>query len=430
MVTLKQLRRRAAGLIALALTATLFVAGASSAASTSSPAYVTNYQAYTGGTNGAANSKLSPVTIGLVNDQGGTVNSFPFVTTGAQAAVKYVNKYLGGIKGHPLKLSTCFIPTAEEQGQACGLQMVGNKSIHVVVFGSVSVGDASFIAVDQGQVPVIEGNALGSGDQTAKNFFLYNGDSVTTLGGGAAYAKSIHAKKVSVVYPSASATAQADQAITATMQAVGATVTSVAFDPAATDLTAPLVAAGASSADLVVPVAVSTSQCAAAATALKSLGVSNSKVFTFGAFCFTSDVAAALGGSAPHWALSSSQALPTVKSQPDVKAYLAASAKVGLSASAAQQFDASTGWANVLTAVRFINAAGGAKASSAAIAAQAKAFKGPMVLGNPKEACGSDPKNPAVCGSKVRIFQYLGGTNYKALTGWVTGPVLGPPPGG
>ena len=70
---------------------------------------MTNYQTYVGGKAGAANSSLPPVTIGFVNQQGGSQAIGPLATTGAQIAVKYINTELGGIGGHPLKLSTCFI---------------------------------------------------------------------------------------------------------------------------------------------------------------------------------------------------------------------------------------------------------------------------------------------------------------------------------
>ena len=80
---------------------------------------ITNYVAYTDGTATAANPRLSPVTIGWVNQQGGGL-AFPNATLGAQAAVKYINTRLGGINGHPLQLATCFIYRANRKARPVG----------------------------------------------------------------------------------------------------------------------------------------------------------------------------------------------------------------------------------------------------------------------------------------------------------------------
>ena len=88
---------------------------------------VTNYQSYVGGKAGAASSSLPPVTIGFVNQQGGSQSIGPLATTGAQIAVKYINTELGGIDGHPLVLKTCFIRSAEEEGTTCGQQFLAEQ---------------------------------------------------------------------------------------------------------------------------------------------------------------------------------------------------------------------------------------------------------------------------------------------------------------
>ena len=104
---------------------------------------VTDYLSYVGGKAGPANSSLPPVTIGFVNQQGGSQSIGPLATTGAQIAVKYINTELGGIDGHPLALSTCFIRSAEEEGTTCGQQFLANKSISVIDEGAVAIGDQS-----------------------------------------------------------------------------------------------------------------------------------------------------------------------------------------------------------------------------------------------------------------------------------------------
>ena len=94
---------------------------------------VTDLSSYTKGGSGAANNSLSPVTLGWVNQQGGPLG-FPNSTAGAEAAVKYVNSYLGGIGGHPLQLNTCFVVGSEQEGNTCGDQLVNNTSVKAVLY--------------------------------------------------------------------------------------------------------------------------------------------------------------------------------------------------------------------------------------------------------------------------------------------------------
>src|SRR5262245_20528042 len=63
---------------------------------------ITDYVAYTKGTDGPADTSLEPVKIGWVNVQGGSLTPLGESATGAaELAVKYINDHLGGIGGHP-----------------------------------------------------------------------------------------------------------------------------------------------------------------------------------------------------------------------------------------------------------------------------------------------------------------------------------------
>ena len=66
--------------------------------------------AYTGGTAGAATGE--PYIVGYVNQEGGTPG-FPEASIGVDAAVWYINNFLGGIGGRPIELAKCII-TKEE----------------------------------------------------------------------------------------------------------------------------------------------------------------------------------------------------------------------------------------------------------------------------------------------------------------------------
>src|SRR5262245_39461809 len=107
---------------------------------------VTNYRVYVGAKGVRANPKLSPVVIGAGNTQGGQVLIGPGWTQGIRTAVQYVNRFLGGVQGHPLVVSYCFTTSAEEEGTKCGQKFANDRRIQVVQFGAVAVGNQSFYA--------------------------------------------------------------------------------------------------------------------------------------------------------------------------------------------------------------------------------------------------------------------------------------------
>ena len=138
------LRRLAIVLGAVAVALAITVPIALSSGSARGP--VTNYNVYVGGKPGKANPRLSPVVIGAINTQGGQVLVGPGWTNGIRTAVQYVNRYLGGVQGHPLVVSYCFTTSAEEEGTKCGQKFANDKRIKVVEFGAVAVGNQSFYA--------------------------------------------------------------------------------------------------------------------------------------------------------------------------------------------------------------------------------------------------------------------------------------------
>ena len=379
---------------------------------------VTDYVAYTGGTAGAADSSKSPVTIGWVNQQGGPLG-FPAATDGAQAAIKYVNAHLGGIGGHPLALDTCLIAANEQEGNACGLKLVNDNNVKAVLYGTLFAGNQSFQAVNKGQKPVLMANSINPADSSASNIYIYNGNPSSIFGGLASYiATVLKAKTVAVIYPQDAQSQAGVASLKKALDLEKVAMTAVGFDPSSTNLTSAAVAAGAKTADVVVPLVSTPPACIASAKALDSLGVKAPIVAT-GAFCFGGPVAQGLGGQTPNWQELSTQTNVADSSQPDVQAYLSASTGAGLSAASQATSDAALAWGLVLTAARFLNASGGADATPTAVAAAAKAFTGPMLLGSADIKCGSYPSQPGLCGAETRVFEHTGGPNFKALTDWI-----------
>jgi len=394
-------------------------ASSSSSSSSSAPTgAVTDLVAYTGGKSGAADASQSPVTVGWFNQQGGPLG-FPAGTQGAEAAVKYVNTKLGGIGGHPLKLSTCFVVQSEQEGNACGLQFANDSSVKTVLYGTAIFGDQAAQAVLKGAKPILMANSISPADAAAANVYIFNGNPPSIFGGLTTYLVSeVKAKTVALIYPQDAQSTAGAEVLKASLTASGVTVNAVGFDPATTNLTAAATAAGVLTADAVVPLVSTPPACVAAANAFKTLNV-KAPVVSTGSFCFTAPVAQGLGGEAPLWNQLSTQANVADTSEPDVAAYIQQSTEAGLSPEVQTDSNAALAWGLVMTAARFLNGGGAAGATEQTIAAQAKAFTGPMLLGPAKVACGTYPSQAGLCGFQTRVFQHTGGNSFKAVTDWM-----------
>jgi branched-chain amino acid transport system substrate-binding protein len=394
---------------------------ASSAGGDSRPAsaVVTDYPGYVKGKAGKADPSRSPVSLGWVNVEGGPGGS-PEATLGAQAAVAYVNDQLGGIGGHPLELRVCTVVSAEEEGQKCGQQMLGDSGVSAIGIGNLFLGDASFTSVIAGRKPVLVGVATGPSLSTAKNTYSTFGDLPHIFGAWGTYSRDVlHAKTAAVLHTNTPGDKIASSAAVKGLQAAGLTVKSVGFDAQATDLLGPVTAAGAPSADVVVPVTIGAG-CIGIAKALKQLGVTKPVVST--PLCMSPDVAQGLGGDLPTWTYGIAQTLPTDSSAADSKAFLAAAAQAGLGNDKATLVFAPLAWSTVLTYVKVFNAIGADKISPETVAAELKKFTGPVIMGAAEVECGKYQDAPAVCNDQSRFYQYQGKGQFKPLTGWIRPP--------
>jgi branched-chain amino acid transport system substrate-binding protein len=274
---------------------------------------VTNYLTYTDGKSGAANNSLPPVQIGWLNQQGGQSAVGPLATAGAEMAVKYINAQLGGVDGHPLKLDTCFIANTDAEGTTCGQQFAANKSIQVIGEGGVAIGVQTFYTAIGSSTPVVVGVAATGTDGVQPNAVILFGDATHVLGPFGTYATQVlHAKTAALVYPDIAGITEGAAAIKSALQAAGVTVKAVGYPESQTDLTSVLTAAGAQTADMVIPYSDSTG-CVNLANSLKQLGITDPKKIVSAPLCLNGQVAAGLGGSWPLWtyAIASTSPRPT-----------------------------------------------------------------------------------------------------------------------
>jgi branched-chain amino acid transport system substrate-binding protein len=380
---------------------------------------VTDYLSYVGGKSGAANSSLAPVTIGYINEQGDANPPGKLASDGAQMAVNYINKELGGVGGHPLKLSTCFT-TTEEQGTTCADQFLANKSLPLIATGGVAVGAQSFFNTLQGKIPVIDGVAVTPFDAVAKNTVILFGDSTHVLGPMGTYATQVlHAKTASVIYPQSPGITPGALAIQAGLKAAGVQVTMAPYPPSSTNLTSVLAAAHASTADMVIPYADAAS-CVNLAKALQQQGITDAKKIVSAPLCLSGTVIQGLGDF-PKWTYSIASSLFGDTTDPGMPAYEAVTKKYTTPANAPDPWEI-VNFGQILTVDKLLNQVGYDKISQQTVIAAAKAFKGPQALGAPSLNCGQFASAPAVCNNQVQFFEYQGKNQFTKVAGWTKPP--------
>jgi branched-chain amino acid transport system substrate-binding protein len=202
------------------------------------------------------------------------------------------------------------------------------------------------------------------------------------------------------------------------LQAAGLKVKRVGYDPNATDLVGPLAAAGAQSADMIVPQS-DAKGCVNLAKALEQSGVKAPVVSN--PLCLSPVVSKGLGGDVPKWYYGIASSLTADPTDPAAKAIVEAMTKLGKADLAPDPWVPTT-MATVMTIIKFMNTVGADKLSSQAIADQARAFKGPLAFGAPSLQCEKYPDAPAVCNDQTKFFKYEGKGKFVRASGFVRPP--------
>jgi branched-chain amino acid transport system substrate-binding protein len=396
-------------------------ASPSSAGTSTSSAFsgsVTNYPSYVGGS-GAANPSLSPVTIGWVNEQGGPPSeTFPQATLAAQATVKFINTELGGVHGHPVQLSTCFISTSEAQGTTCGQQMVNTKGVEVIAEGIDAIGNASMYSVLGGSIPTMVGVSADPADDTGKNVFeLEGGGTSATVAFGPFLRKQFPtAKTVAIAYQNLPGAAPISQAIEKSAKASGFTVTMIPYSSTATDLIGP--ATQMEQADIVVPDC-GFVDCPEMAKAISEIGGTKPAI-SVPLWTVLPGVAYP-GGDLPKWIAGEATANLAYLADPGVAAYYKAIEAYGLSAANTINAFSGVAFGSLLLAVKLMDTIPFASLTPAAVSAALKAYVGPIPLGPTTINCSGTlfPADTNACSDYDQFFQYSGKGQWKLLQSWI-----------
>jgi len=397
------------------------VPSTTSAGTSASSAYagaVTNYPQYVGGS-GAANSSLAPVTIGWVEEQNGPPNeSFPQATAAAEATVKYINSTLGGVHGHPVKLSQCYIAAVEAQGTTCGDQMVNTKGVEAIVEGIDAVGNASMYGVVNGTIPTLVGVSADSADNTGKNVFELEGSgtSATVAFGPFLRKEYPNDKTVAIAYQNIPGATPISQAIEASAKASGFTVTMIPYSATATDLVAQ--ATQMEQAQIQIPDC-GFVDCPEMAKAMSEIGDTTKPALSVPLWNSLPG-AAYPGGDLPKWLVGEATANLETQADPGVAAYYKTIEAAGLSAADTANAFSGVAFGSLLFAVKMMNEIPYSSLSPSAITAKIKSYTGPLPLGPTAINCTGSlyPADTNSCSDYDQFYQYAGKGQWNLLEGW------------
>jgi branched-chain amino acid transport system substrate-binding protein len=217
-----------------------------------------------------------PITIGLLNLESGPV-TFPEYRQAAEAAVKYINDYKGGIGGHPVKLESCATDGQPSTSARCAGQ-VADKHPTLVLGGADIGGPGSFPVWKRADLAVIGGIPFTPVESNAPNAAQFISVSIGDNTAASAYAvKELGVKKASVIYTDDTQGKFTGLGVIApALKALGAEVKTVPVAPNAADLSSVAASAIENGPDMVY--VNSPNACPNLLKALKAVG-SQAKIF-------------------------------------------------------------------------------------------------------------------------------------------------------
>ncbi len=359
----------------------------------------------------------APLVFGMLNLESGPV-TFPEVRAGAEAAAAYVNAYLGGIGGRPIKIVSCPTDGQPATSARCANQILDQHPV-AIIGGADSGAEASMPVWTRANLAVIGGLPFTPSESTSPNSIKFVSVSSGDNAAMAAYAgQTLKATSAAVLYTDNSQGGYTAKAIIEpTLKNAGVkNVTMIPVPPSAADLSAQAAAAVAVNPDVIY--VETPNACANMIRALQTVG---NKAKVMGLSLCTAPPVITAAGSAEDGYLSASPLVPWYGGSKDAVLYQAAMKKFAAPNTLMADTTA-IGFQEVIN----LQAALDPIASSLTTASILNAFKTgtdhPNFLAHPYTCDGKQlAKAPAACNSYQLIYQVSGGAN-KALseTDWVT----------
>jgi branched-chain amino acid transport system substrate-binding protein len=357
---------------------------------------------FSGGKEGEADSSLSPIKIGFVNQEGQTF-SFLEMKAAAEATVSFANKYLDGIEGHPLELFKCPLTGAEAQ-QRCAVQMLEAK-VPVISFGLSAENPVAFTKTLAGKIPMQVALATGPATYASANTYTYYSIPAIFFGmAKAAQGLTSESEKLTIAASNnAGGKIPTETIFLPILKELEVPTNDPVYFPAATvttpEMTSTLQAGGVSNAGALVSFPAGTTECADIYNSLKqlnpdipvinSLGCSNSTAFE-----------EAIGHGPEGWHVWGGGPLPQVE-EPEPEAF------VEIMKSGGQEKYIYEGWAGqemgaMMVILKAANELGAEAVTANALSEKFKVVKDPVFMSAPGVNCAEPwekKTEPAVCGT-------------------------------
>ncbi len=141
----------------------------------------------------------SPIQLGMINQENTAAGSFPDVRQGALAAASYINNSLGGLNGHPLKISPCITDASPASGANCSRKLIGEHVV-AVIGGEDFSTSGSIPPLAAAKVPYVGGIPILPAESTSPISFQFSGGSAAAFSAQNLYlVKYLHVKSVNII---------------------------------------------------------------------------------------------------------------------------------------------------------------------------------------------------------------------------------------
>lgn len=417
---MRRFQSRRMKVFAGAMIAVIAAAGCSSSSKPSGSTGASNGSSSTStGGNGplgspnAANTSNSPLTIGFINQDIGSVAAYPEGKAAALAAVSYINDYMGGVAGHPVKVDTCSTDGTPASDQSCAQKMVSDKVLYVqsgISFNAYTWG----AILGPAGIPEIGFQPFTSAEYTQKNSFAFGALPVESAAIVQQIANQPGVKNVSIVVNTVPGSLAVVPLIQNALSSLHITSRVVKYDEGTPNLLATYVSAKSGANAIIANL--STPDCIAFAQATASQN--NTLPIGFNGTCITPSVFKAVGSDMNGWYTAAGYQDPNA-STPSASIYRAAMAKYQPSAALSDLSQAA--FSAVMTAYTYgLKPAGPSATSQNVVTAITNPSGGQVFMGPTFKCPGSIL--PAICTTAEAIIQ-IKGTQATYLPGFLDASV-------
>jgi branched-chain amino acid transport system substrate-binding protein len=261
----------------------------------------------------------SPLRVGFItNGQNGSIDNLSEIPA-AQAAVKYVNNYLGGAGGHVLSLDICNNMGTPSGATNCANQLIAAK-VPVVLNNVDAENQTTYADLNKAGVPYVAYQTAVAAQLTGTLSYVLSNGLASSFAGPAKIAQNVGAKRAALfVIDVPAASGPAKQLEPIIYKNAGIPVDVVAVAPGTADMT-PQVQAELSKGVDFIEVLGDVSFCTSALKATKTLGFSGTTVLI--AQCLASGSSSGIPGG--YAGMKVVTVATTDPSDPDVMTYEAA----------------------------------------------------------------------------------------------------------